>query len=56
MQREADRFTGYAGQEFLPDSLVGRQYYRPAERGFEREIRRRIAYWARLKEERRRKP
>jgi putative ATPase len=44
---------GYAGQEFLPEALTGREYYRPVERGFEREIRRRIAYWARLKEERR---
>jgi putative ATPase len=29
----------------LPPSQQGRRYYRPAERGFEREIRKRMEYW-----------
>jgi len=29
----------------LPPSQQGRRYYRPVERGFEREIRKRIEYW-----------
>jgi putative ATPase len=33
----------------LPPSQQGRRYYRPVERGFEREIRKRMEYWERLK-------
>jgi putative ATPase len=32
-------------QQHLPDNLVNRTYYQPVERGFEREIRSRLAYW-----------
>ena len=32
-------------QEYLPPELEGRRYYRPVERGFEREIIKRIKYW-----------
>ncbi|MGE5816195.1 MAG: replication-associated recombination protein A [Acidobacteriota bacterium] len=35
----------------LPPSQQGRRYYRPAERGFEREIRKRMEYWEKLKEQ-----
>jgi putative ATPase len=34
-------------QEHLPDSLRGRQYYRPTDRGLEAEIGRRLAEWRR---------
>jgi putative ATPase len=36
----------------LPDSLAGRRYYQPTDRGFEREIRRRLEGWAELKRRR----
>ncbi|MGH7408918.1 MAG: replication-associated recombination protein A, partial [Candidatus Methylomirabilales bacterium] len=32
-------------QQYLPDPLVGHRYYRPSVRGFEAEIRRRLAAW-----------
>jgi putative ATPase len=32
-------------QQYLPDPLVGRRYYRPTDRGFEEEIGRRLAAW-----------
>jgi len=32
-------------QQYLPDPLVTRRYYLPTERGFEAEIRRRLAAW-----------
>ncbi len=32
-------------QEYFPPELKGRLYYRPVERGFEREIIKRISYW-----------
>ncbi|MCK4350995.1 MAG: replication-associated recombination protein A, partial [Candidatus Krumholzibacteria bacterium] len=40
------------GQEYFPEELVGRRYYRPVERGFEREIIKRIEYWRKLREKR----
>ncbi|HUV37797.1 MAG TPA: replication-associated recombination protein A [Patescibacteria group bacterium] len=40
-------------QEYLPERLAGKQYYHPVERGFEREIIKRIAYWRRLREKKR---
>ncbi|MBF0175772.1 MAG: replication-associated recombination protein A [Magnetococcales bacterium] len=40
---------GYVAQEYLPDALRGERFYQPVERGFEREIARRLAFWQRLK-------
>ncbi|KPJ48233.1 MAG: AAA family ATPase [candidate division Zixibacteria bacterium DG_27] len=40
-------------QEHLPEKLKGRKYYRPHERGFEREIKKRLEYWGKLKAQRR---
>ncbi len=39
-------------QEYFPEELEGRRYYRPVERGFEREIIKRIDYWRKLREKR----
>jgi putative ATPase len=39
--------------ECLPPSLAGRQYYRPTDRGFEKEIKRRLEGWDRIKHARR---
>ena len=39
-------------QEYLPRELEGRRYYRPVERGFEREIIKRIEYWRSLRKKR----
>jgi hypothetical protein len=47
-----DDSKGVVKQEYFPERLVGRRYYQPAERGFEREIIKRIKYWRRLREER----
>ena len=40
-------------QEHLPESLRGRQYYRPSERGLEAELGRRLAEWRRWRQEHR---
>jgi putative ATPase len=39
-------------QEHLPEALRGRQYYRPADRGLEAELGRRLAEWRRWRAER----
>ena len=42
----------FSGQNYWPDKLGRQRLYEPVERGFEREIRKRLEYWARLREER----
>ena len=41
-------------QDHLPESLRGRQYYRPVDRGLEADLARRVAEWRRWRAERRR--
>jgi putative ATPase len=40
-------------QEYFPEELAGRRYYHPVERGFEREMIKRIEYWRGLRERKR---
>jgi len=47
-----DTEAGFSGQNYFPDGMDRREFYRPVERGFEREIRKRLEYWARLRNER----
>jgi putative ATPase len=42
----------FSGQDYFPEQLDRQQFYNPPERGFEREIRKRLEYWARLRKER----
>jgi putative ATPase len=35
----------FVEEEYLPENLRGRIYYRPSEQGFEREIKKRLEYW-----------
>lgn len=46
----------FSGQDYFPEEMERRQYYRPAERGFEREIGKRLEYWRKLREKRREEP
>ncbi len=40
---------GFSGQNYFPDGMARQSFYRPAERGFEREIAKRLEYWAKLR-------
>jgi putative ATPase len=42
----------FSGQDYFPEAMGRRQFYDPPERGFEREIRKRLDYWAKLRRER----
>ena len=44
---------GTAAMDCLPASLAGKKYYKPDERGFEKEIKRRLDGWAEIKKQRR---
>jgi putative ATPase len=52
-QYDHDAPDGFSGQNYFPDEMKRRpQYYDPPERGFEREIRKRLDYWAALRRKR----
>jgi putative ATPase len=47
---------GFSGQDYFPDDMQRETYYDPPERGFEREIRKRLAYWDKLRRDKNSKP
>ncbi|MGC1465727.1 MAG: replication-associated recombination protein A [Pseudolabrys sp.] len=47
-----DAEEAFSGQNYFPEQLSRQQFYDPPERGFEREIRKRLDYWAKLRKER----
>jgi putative ATPase len=47
-----DAPEAFSGQDYFPEALGRKQFYDPPERGFEREIRKRLDYWAKLRRER----
>ncbi len=44
--------NGFSGQHYFPDDMPRETFYDPPERGFEREIRKRLAYWQKLRDKR----
>jgi putative ATPase len=51
-QYDHDTDEGFSGQNYFPDGMAREEFYQPVERGFEREIRKRLDYWAKLRNER----
>mgnify|MGYP004600395813 FL=1 len=48
---DQDLEDGFSGQNYFPDGMSRAKYYNPVERGFEREIKKRIEYFDRLRKE-----
>ncbi|MGH1402650.1 MAG: replication-associated recombination protein A [Alphaproteobacteria bacterium] len=48
-----DTPEGFSGQSYFPDELPRRQFYQPVERGFERDIKKRLEYWGQLRQRKR---
>lgn len=46
-----DTDEAFSGQNYFPDALARQKFYDPPERGFEREIKKRLDYWAKLRSE-----
>jgi putative ATPase len=46
-----DTEQGFSGQDYFPEGMPRRRFYEPGERGFEREIAKRLAFWDRLRGE-----
>ncbi|MCG6858211.1 MAG: replication-associated recombination protein A, partial [Salaquimonas sp.] len=49
-----DEPEAFSGQDYFPEEMGRQTYYDPPERGFEREIRKRLDYWNKLRAERNR--
>ncbi|WP_127089541.1 replication-associated recombination protein A [Aquabacter cavernae] len=47
-----DEPDAFSGQNYFPEQIGRRSFYHPVERGFERDVRKRLDYWARLRAER----
>ena len=47
-QYDPDLPDSFSGQQYFPESMDREVYYDPPDRGFEREIRKRLDYWTLL--------
>ncbi|MXP42549.1 AAA family ATPase [Altererythrobacter soli] len=47
-----DAEEGFSGANYWPEEMEPQTYYEPVERGFERQVKERIAYWNKLREQR----
>ncbi len=44
-----DHPLAFSGQNYFPTGMARQSFYQPVERGFEREIKKRLDYWAKLR-------
>lgn len=47
-----DAPQAFSGQDYFPEKMGRQKYYEPVERGFERDIKKRLEYWQMLRDER----
>lgn len=47
-----DEPEAFSGQNYFPDGMERPEFYSPVERGFERDVKKRLDYWAKLRVER----
>ena len=47
---DPDTEDGFSGQNYFPEDMPRTEFYQPVERGFEREIKKRLEYWNKLRE------
>ncbi|HEU0118503.1 MAG TPA: replication-associated recombination protein A, partial [Alphaproteobacteria bacterium] len=47
-----DAEDAFSGQNYFPDGMAREDYYQPVERGFEREVKKRLDYWSELRKKR----
>ncbi|MBO6719897.1 MAG: replication-associated recombination protein A [Rhizobiaceae bacterium] len=51
-QYDHDQPDAFSGQDYFPEAMGRHKFYDPPDRGFEREIRKRLDYWEKLRRER----
>ncbi len=49
---DPDQPDSFSGQNYFPPEMGREQYYDPPDRGFEREVRKRLAWWSELRKQR----
>lgn len=47
-----DQPDAFSGQDYFPEAIGRKTFYDPPERGFERDLRKRLDFWSRLRKER----
>lgn len=47
-----DEPDAFSGQDYFPEKMGRQHYYKPPERGFERELNKRLEWWSKLRSER----
>lgn len=47
-----DQPDAFSGQDYFPEAMGRKTFYDPPERGFERDIRKRLEFWSKLRKER----
>lgn len=47
-----DAEDGFSGQDYFPERMARERFYAPVDRGFEREVGKRLKYWAELRKKR----
>ena len=47
-----DADEGFSGDDYWPEEMEPQSYYQPVERGFEREVKKRLDYWDKLRRDR----
>ena len=47
-----DQADAFSGQNYFPDGMERPEFYQPVERGFERDLKKRVAYFNRLRKDR----
>ncbi len=47
-----DQPDAFSGQDYFPEKMGRQAFYKPPDRGFEREVRKRLEYWERMRRER----
>ncbi len=51
-QYDHDEPDAFSGQNYFPPEMGREKFYEPVERGFERDVRKRLEFWAKLRKER----
>jgi putative ATPase len=51
-QYDHEAEDAFSGQNYFPEGMRRQDFYRPRDRGFEREIAKRLAWWTKLRAER----
>jgi putative ATPase len=51
-QYDHDEPDSFSGQNYFPPEMGREAYYAPVDRGFERDVKKRLDYWAKLRKER----